>query len=107
MAKAIARVASSTTNEPDFGTIRASATRMTATIRILTRWVPMDRSISPEKARGLDRKNQNHGRVQCEVGDLRKQGFAEIVGETDRERADRGATQAAHATDNHHGECQG
>ena len=39
MAKAIARVASRMTNEPECGTMKASASKAAATIRILIFWL--------------------------------------------------------------------
>ena len=47
MAKAIARVASSMTNELECGTMIASATSATATIRILICWLVHGASLTP------------------------------------------------------------
>src|SRR5665647_3451012 len=107
IAKANARVASSTTNEPDCGTIKAIATRAAATIRILACWLTIDRcSLSSKQAGRFDRQDQNHRRIEREIGDFREQRLAEIIGEADRQRADRGAAQAAHAADNDHRESE-
>ena len=99
IAKHIARVVNSTTNEPVCGTIKAIATSSSATIRIFMFWVIGRRSVAAEQAGRLDRQDENHRSIEREVGDFRKQRLAEIVGEADQERADRGAAKRAHAAD--------
>src|SRR5262245_62493723 len=102
MAKASARVHRKITNELVLGTMIASAASTMATSRILN-WAPfnMFRSFSSEQAGRLDRKDQCHGGVEREVGNLREQRLAEIIGETDQQCADRGAAEAAHSADDH------
>ena len=51
------------------------------------------RSVPSEQAGRLDREDQNHRRVKREIGDFRKKCLAEIIGETDRQRADRRAAE--------------
>src|SRR5260221_12181655 len=98
--KASARVASRMMKELVFGTITASAAIATTTIRIL-KFCPVigTGSLASEQAGRLDRKDQRHRRVEREIRHLGKQRLAEIVGEPDRQRANRSATQAAHASD--------
>src|SRR5450631_2418583 len=92
MPNANARVASSTTNELVCGMMNPSKANAAATIRILTCWLTIGRrSLSSKQASRLNREDQNHRRVEREVGNFRKQRLAEIVGETDDQRADRGA----------------
>src|SRR5471030_2590727 len=107
IANAIARVASNTTKEPDCGTTYNSASSPIMTITIFIFWLTIALcSISPEQTGRLDREDQNHRRVEGEIGNFGKQRFAEIIGEADCERADRGAAQAAHAADDDHREGQ-
>src|SRR6186997_501970 len=106
MENASARVTSRMTNEPVCGTTRRTAASATITIRIFQLWLRIaGRSLSSEQAGRLDREDQRHWGVQREVGNLRKQRLAEVVGEPDDQRADRGAAEAAHAADDHHREC--
>src|SRR5665213_2728662 len=99
MAKHIARVVSRTTNEEEYGTTTAIGSNTAMTMRIFTFWVMRVRSLAAEQTGRLDRKDQDHRRIKREVGDFREQRLAEIVGEADRQRADGGAAQAAHAAD--------
>src|SRR5512141_319483 len=104
-----ARVASSTTNELACGIMNASTTSAAATIRTLTWWLTIGRrSLSSKQAGGLYRQDQNHRRVEREIGDFREQRLAEIIGQADGERADGGAAKAAHAAndDDREGERQ-
>src|SRR5208283_3066879 len=102
-----ARVASRTTNELACGMVNASTTSAAATIRTLTCWLTIGcRSLSSEQAGGFNRQDENHRGVEREVGHLREQRPAEIVGEADEQRADRGAAEAAHAADDHDREGQ-
>src|SRR5581483_10488224 len=103
---ASARVTSRMTNELVFGTTIASAARITATTRTLIGWLVISSSLAPEQAGRLDGKDQRHRRVQGEIGYLRKQRLAEVVGETHQQRADRGAAEAAHAADDDDGKRQ-
>src|SRR5450755_2796221 len=102
-----ARVASRTTKELACGTMNASTTSAAATIRILLCWLTIGRRLlTSEQAGWLHRQDQNHRRVEREVGNLREQRLAEIIGEADEQRADRGAAQASHPADNDHREGQ-
>src|SRR5215467_1045786 len=103
MENASARVASRITNELVNGTAMASAAMAAMTLAILSRLV-IARSLPSEQAGRLDREDQRHRGVQGEIRHLGKQRLAEIVGEPDQQRADRGAAQAAHAADDHHRE---
>src|SRR3954452_2109513 len=103
IAKAIARVASRTTNEPERGTMNAIRTRAAITPRSLS-MREFIRSLPPEQSGRLDREDQHHRRVQREIGKLRKQRLAEVVGEADGESADGCAAKAAHAANDDNGE---
>src|SRR4051794_20392179 len=106
MENASARVTSRMMKEPVFGTIITTAASAATTSRIFQVWLRIGRgSLSSEQTGWLDRQDQRHWRVQREVGNLREQRLAEIVGEANDQRADRGAAQASHAADDHHGEC--
>src|SRR5215813_6399677 len=87
---ASARVASRITNELVNGTTIASAAIAATTMEIFSRLV-MRRSFASEQAGRLDREDQRHRGVQGEVGHFGKQRLAEVVGEPDQQRADRGA----------------
>src|SRR5262249_60938310 len=63
-------------------------------------------SFPSEQAGRLDRQNQCHRRVERKIGNLRKQGLAEIIGQANQQRTDRGAAEAAHAANDDHGESQ-
>src|SRR6266852_1532034 len=90
--KASARVASRMMKELVFGTITAIAAIATTTNRTLRGWpVICAGSLASEQSGRLDGEDQRHRRVEREVGNLGKQRLAEIVGETDRQRADRSA----------------
>src|SRR5580704_10629843 len=101
MEKASARVANKIMNDVVCGMTSATAARPTITIRIFTRSRAM--SCPSEQPGRLHRQEQGHRRIEREVGDFGKQRPAEIVGEPDDQRADRGAAEAAHAADDHHG----
>src|SRR5579864_8988375 len=103
MAKHIARVVSRMTKEVENGTTMATAASTARTIRILVLWL-MEGSLAAEQAGRLDRQNQDHRRVEREVGNLREQRLAEIIGEADGERADRGPAQTTHPANNDDGE---
>src|SRR4249919_4063992 len=104
MENASARVTSRMMNELVFGTTTATAASATMTIRIFQVWLLIGcRSLPPEQTGRLDREDQRHRRIQGEVGNLREQRLAEVVGQPNDQRADRGAAQAAHAADDHHG----
>src|SRR5665213_3728836 len=96
MAKHIARVVSRTTNEEECGTITAIASSTAMTMRIFTFWVMRVRSLAAKQTGRLDRKDQDHRRIKREVGDFREQRLAEVVGETDRQRADGGAAPVSY-----------
>src|SRR6478752_289656 len=101
MAKVRARVARSTTNDPDRGTIRTTATSARVTRRILICCGFMEPSSLAAKQSGrLDRQDQCHRRVQREIGDFRKQRLTEIVSQAYRKRTDCGAAKRTHASDN-------
>src|ERR1700704_643123 len=94
---ASARVTSRMMNELVFGTTITTAASAAMTITIFQAWVLIGRrSLPPEQPGRLDRENQRHRRVQREVGNLRKQRLAEVVGQSDDQRADRRAAEAAH-----------
>src|SRR5713101_8320497 len=96
IAKASARVASRITNELAFGTTIAMTASATTTSRTLIRALLIG-SFPPEQPGRLHRQDQRHRRVQREVGNLREQRLAEIIGQADQQRADRCASQASHA----------
>ncbi len=50
-------------------------------------------SLAAEQAGRLDRQDQDHRRIEREIGELRKQRLAEIVGKPDQHRADGGAAK--------------
>src|SRR5262245_33894867 len=107
MAKAKTRVASRMRNELVFGTMIASAASAATTSKILTCWLRIaSRSFPSEQPGRLDRQDQRHRRVKSEIRDFRKQGLAEIVRQSDQQRADRGSAEAAHAADDHDRESQ-
>src|SRR5215471_5255452 len=100
--KANARVVSRITNELVFGMMIAIAAKATTTIKTLMCWLFIRRgSFTSEQPGRLDRENQRHRRVESEIGNLREQRLAEIVGESDDQRADRRAAQASHPADDH------
>src|SRR5262249_59935282 len=103
MENASARVASRITNELVNGTTIASAAMAAITMAIFSRLV-IARSLPPEQTGRLDREDQRHRGVEGEIGHFGKQRLAEIVGESNQQRADRGAAEAAHAADDHHRE---
>src|SRR6266849_2333484 len=102
---ASARVVSRITNELVFGVTIAIAARATTTTKTLIRWLFIRRcSFTSEQSGRLDRQYQCHRRVEREIGDLREQGLAEIVRQSDQQRPDRRAAQASHPADDHDGE---
>src|SRR5689334_9065079 len=101
IAKVRARVARRTTNDPDRGTIRTTATSAIATRRILICCEFMGSgSLAAEQSGRLDRQDQCHRRIQRKIGDLGKQRLSEIVGQAYGKCTDGGATKRAHAADN-------
>src|SRR5262249_25174780 len=103
--KAKARVVSRITNELVFGMMIAIAVKATTTIKTFMCWLFIRRRLlAPKRPGRLHRQNQRHGRVEGEIGTFRKQRLAEIVGESDDQRADRRPTQAPHPADDHDGE---
>src|SRR5262249_62288125 len=97
-----ARVVSRITNELVFGMMIAIAARATTTIKTLMCWLFIRRGSFTSKQSGrLHRQNQRHRRVEGEIGHLREQRLAEIVGKSDDQRANRRAAQAPHAADDH------
>src|SRR4051812_31732566 len=95
MENASARVTSRMTNELVFGTTITTAARATTTIRIFQALLRIGRRSFPSEQSGrLDREDQRHRRIEREVGNLRKQRLAEVVGESHDQRADRGAAEA-------------
>src|SRR5689334_12671514 len=92
------------TNESVFGTMMAIAARATTTLKTLMFWLFMRRRSLPSEQPGrLDRQDQRHRRVEREIGDLGKKRLAEIVRKAHEQRADGGAAEASHPTDDHHG----
>src|SRR6185436_7067882 len=106
MANASARVTSRMMKEPVFGTMITVARSAAITSMIFQVWLRIRRgSLSSEQTSRLDREDQRHRCVQREVGNLREQRLAEVVGQANDQRADSGAAQAPHAADDHDGEC--
>src|SRR5262252_10697633 len=100
-----ARVISRMTNELVFGMMMAIAAKATTTIRTLMYWLFIrPGSFTSEQPGWLHRENQRHRRVEGEIGNLREQRLAEIVGEPDDQRADGCAAQASHSADDHDSE---
>src|SRR5262249_36864922 len=98
--KAKARVVSRITNELVFGMMIAIAVKATTTIRPFMCWLFIRRcSFAPEQCGRLPRQDQRHRRVEGEIGNSREQRLAEIVGESDAQRADRRPPQASHPAD--------
>src|SRR2546425_10245214 len=94
--KANARVASRITNELVFGMMIAIAARATTTIKTFMCWLFIRRcSFASEQSGRLHRQDQRHRRVEGEIGNLREQRLAEIVGESYDQRAERCAAQAS------------
>ena len=80
--KPSARVASRMMNELVFGMTTAIAARTAITTRILVCWLLIGPCSFPSEQPGrLDRQDQRHRRIQREVGNLREQRLAEIVGQ--------------------------
>src|SRR5262245_7237437 len=100
---ASARVTNRMTNEFVPGVMTAIAASATTTMRILAVWLLIERRSFPTEQSGrFDRKDQRHRCVKGEIRHFGEQRLAEIVGEADGQRADRGAAKAAHAADDHH-----
>src|SRR5262245_5309373 len=94
-------------NELVFGTMIASAASAATTSKIFTCWLRIaSRSFPSEQSGRLDRQDQRHRRVEGEIRDLRKQRLAEIVRQSDQQRADRCAAEAAHPADDHDRESE-
>src|SRR5262245_62809313 len=100
--KANARVVSRLTNALVFGTMIALAANAATTIKTFMCWLFIRRcSFTSEQSGRLHRQDQRHRRVKGEIGHLREQRLAEIVGESDDQRADRRPAQASHPADGH------
>src|SRR5215475_2073931 len=63
-------------------------------------------SLAAKKSGRLDGQDENHWRIEGEVGNFRKERLAKIIGQAHRQRADGRAPQTAHAADDHHGESK-
>src|SRR3954470_9547951 len=93
IAKAMARVARRTTNEPERGTMNAIRTSAAITPRTLS-MRGFIRSLPSEQSGRFDREDQNHRCIQGEIRKLREQRLAEIIGEAHGESADGRAAKA-------------